>query len=545
MTSVTYPSVYNHSGTFTTSFDTMSRPSSMTDGVGVFTISNVSYGPANELLSIGYSQCAGCSPYIEGRTYNSRLQLTAIGSLQYIYPAGPNNNGKASEQKVTGGEDVVYAYDALNRLISAQTTSNSSTTWGQSFVYDGFGNLYQKNPINAPALSVGVNSATNQLSVSGVGYDANGNTLGPYPMSQTYDVENRVSSAGQYNIPQVLYAYDGGNRRVWKGTYNSSGVMQTQEAYFYAPNGQKLGTYALVLTNPPGYSNYATATDLNVFFGGKRVGHGVNNAGTVVLTATSQDRVGSYGSYYPYGEDKGTPLTNDQMKFATYTRDSATGLDYAMNRYYSSAWGRFGSPDPYMNSGGPGLPQSWNRYAYVIGDPMNLNDPQGTTFCFVDPSTGAVVSCYDSVDVNAGLDGGYWGGSGSNSGSKNIPTDPLGLNVRQAWNLAYAYKSLVGNGTLNSCQALADFAQDASDQSASQQQFVNAFGAFVDKSFGTAVSGLSTSPVGVFLYAGGDNGFTSVYQNTAPDNNPGPCSCLLYTSPSPRDGLLSRMPSSA
>ena len=24
-----------------------------------------------------------------------------------------------------------------------------------------------------------------------------------------------------------------------------------------------------------------------------------------------------------------------------------------------------------------------------------------------------------------------------------------------------------------------------------------------------------------------------------------PCSCLLYTSPSPRDGLLSRMPSSA
>ena len=28
-------------------------------------------------------------------------------------------------------------------------------------------------------------------------------------------------------------------------------------------------------------------------------------------------------------------------------------------------------------------------------------------------------------------------------------------------------------------------------------------------------------------------------------DHPGACPCLLYTSPSPRDGLLSRMPSSA
>jgi hypothetical protein len=97
-------------------------------------------------------------------------------------------------------------------------------------------------------------------------------------------------------------------------------------------NGQRLGTYSLVLSNPPPYSNNAAATDLNLFFGGKRVGPGVNISGTVVLTSTSQDRVGSFGTYFPYGEDKGILLWNDEMKFATYTRDSATGLDYAMNR---------------------------------------------------------------------------------------------------------------------------------------------------------------------------------------------------------------------
>jgi len=97
----------------------------------------------------------------------------------------------------------------------------------------------------------------------------------------------------------------------------------------------------------------------------------------------TQDRVGSFGSYYPYGEDKGTPLLpNDQWKFATYTRDSATGLDYAMNRYYSSAWGRFTSPDPYQASGGPSDPQGLNRYSYTRGDPVNRHDPLGLLdFC--------------------------------------------------------------------------------------------------------------------------------------------------------------------
>jgi hypothetical protein len=35
------------------------------------------------------------------------------------------------------------------------------------------------------------------------------------------------------------------------------------------------------------------------------------------------------------------------------------------------------TPDPYMASGGPSDPQSWNRYAYTRGDPVNRLDPRG------------------------------------------------------------------------------------------------------------------------------------------------------------------------
>ena len=84
------------------------------------------------------------------------------------------NNGKlASQTDNVSGEQVVYAYDALNRLASATATSGS---WGQSYSYDGFGNLTAQNVTagSAPAYSAIPDPTTNHVG----SVDANGNTLG-------------------------------------------------------------------------------------------------------------------------------------------------------------------------------------------------------------------------------------------------------------------------------------------------------------------------------------------------------------------------------
>jgi RHS repeat-associated protein len=379
MTSVTYPTVSNHSAQFTYLFDASARLSSMHDGNNVYDVYGVSYGPSNELLGITLYGSA------ETRTYNSRLQLTAITdpafSVQYAYPATANI-GKVSTLTDVTGEQVAYQYDSLQRLISAATTPASdnqypSLAWGQGFVYDGFGNLTQKTALkgSVPTLSITVDQTTNRLAGT---YDQNGNLTNDGTNSYGYDIENRMVSVNT----GTFYAYDPNNRRVFKQT--SSGA---QEVYFFGPDGKKLGTYLPTFTGTPSWY----ATDVSVYFGGRRAGRGTIVGGGLAFSSSVVDRSqsvrnagtsGASSSFYPYGEDKGTSAPNDQTKFSTYTRDSASGLDYAMDRYYNSTWGRFTSPDLSAVGSGGSLqsPTGFNLYAYVGGDPVNRVDPGGQDF---------------------------------------------------------------------------------------------------------------------------------------------------------------------
>jgi RHS repeat-associated protein len=187
--------------------------------------------------------------------------------------------------------------------------------------------------------------------------DANGNLYQNGGVA--YDVENRVAEANG-----VKYAYSPDNMRIWRGSFS------IDELTVYSM-GQKLGAYNLSVNNG---ALVATCTGYYEYFGGKMI----KNSGGYI----NQDRLGSRGKYFPYGQDRGSNPSNGSEKFATYTRDAETGLDYAQNRYHSSGDGRFLSPDPYQASAGPEDPGSWNRYSYVGGDPINYYDPSGLAkFC--------------------------------------------------------------------------------------------------------------------------------------------------------------------
>lgn len=102
-----------------------------------------------------------------------------------------------------------------------------------------------------------------------------------------------------------------------------------------------------------------------------------------------QDRLGSIGKYYPFGVERPSATQNGKEKFTGYLRDAETGLDYADQRFHMPGLGRFLTTDPLSSSAQLNDPGTWNRYAYVGGDPINRTDPTGQDWC------DGYGTCYD------------------------------------------------------------------------------------------------------------------------------------------------------
>ncbi|MCZ2149713.1 MAG: hypothetical protein LC126_18290, partial [Bryobacterales bacterium] len=340
MTSVMQPGYYtpgqywNNGAAYTLGYDTMGRLNTLTQTApsSQAVISGITYGGGNQITQVSYG-----TGQAQTRTYNERLQMTrmtvaGVMDLEYVYSGSANNGQITSMKNYISGEEVIYQYDTLKRLTSAATTA-VGPQWGQSFGYDGFGNLLSKSVVkgSAPVMSIAVDGATNR--VVGWGYDANGNVTympGSFT-SMGYDVENRLVAASLWSGGGEQYGYGPDNKRVWR--VKATGGT---EVYFYGVNGERQGTYSWgVIDNNTGDIGFFLVGLESVVPKGLQVNR--DRLGSVMVSGTTR--------YYPYGEE--APVTGEERdKYGTYRRDGNTGLDYAEQRYYSSGVGRFLTADP-------------------------------------------------------------------------------------------------------------------------------------------------------------------------------------------------------
>jgi RHS repeat-associated protein len=289
--------------------------------------------------------------------------VATILSTDYNFGLGTNDNGNV--QSITNCRNTNrsqnFAYDNLNRIWQSYSTGPS---WGEDFVIDPWGNLTNRNPHAGKTSYEPLNAspATNNK-LTGFGYDAAGNLTQNGTATYTYDAENRLVTAGG-----VTYTYDGDGARVKK----SSGTL-----YW--------GSGPLAESDLSGTS---TSWKEYVFFGGNRIARrdasnssvhyffddhlGSTSVGTNSTGATLEEDL----DYYPYG-GIASGASSDHYLFTGKERDSESGLDNFGARYNASTMGRFMTPDPMLNSGKPWNPQTWNRYAYALNNPLAIIDPTG------------------------------------------------------------------------------------------------------------------------------------------------------------------------
>jgi RHS repeat-associated protein len=112
--------------------------------------------------------------------------------------------------------------------------------------------------------------------------------------------------------------------------------------------------------------------------------------GSVRLASSAPNRTITFDrAFAPFGEmyntvTGGTPNPD----FAGMTRDAISDEGDTPNREYHQKQGRWISPDPAgLAAADLTNPQSWNRYAYVVNNPLTNIDPDGMDCIYIDPDT--------------------------------------------------------------------------------------------------------------------------------------------------------------
>jgi RHS repeat-associated protein len=241
-------------------------------------------------------------------------------------------------------------------------------------------------------LSLSVNT-NNQVTNTGFSYDAAGDVTNDGVYTCTWNAAQHLKSAAS-----VTYTYDGDLRRVEK----SSGTL-----YWYTPAGVPL---AETDTSGNTLNEY-------VFFGSARVArrdssgnvyyYFEDHLGTATTLSNASGALCYDADFLPFGYENAYVTSCAQnYKFTGLERDGETGLDHTLNRKYDSSLGRWLTPDP--KRGNVASPQSLNRYAYVLNNPLVSTDPLG-----LQCTPGALGYENDCPEPPEPSGGGTAGGGGS------------------------------------------------------------------------------------------------------------------------------------
>lgn len=377
--------------TVTYAYNNTGLPVSAIDsGHGLNFVTSGGYAAPGLLTGMVQGYTSGFTGITSSNQFNNRLQPSAllattppstkVFSLTYGYGTSGYDNGNI--QQITDGvnsaHSATFAYDQLNRL----TTAQAGSTWGDTYVYDPWGNLLQKTQVSGTAqgenLSISVNGNNKVL---GLGYDLAGNvTTDNIPNTYTYDAEGRIATVSGYT-----YTYDGNGLRVKKSS------TSVNRLYWPGTNGQTL--------NESDLSGGSVVR--NVYFNGGLVAR-VDASGNVhypledhlgstrvVLSASGQ--VQDQIDYYPFGTilNYSTQSSGDLYTFTGYESDTESSSYHSWFRNQSPSLGRFLSSDPYDGSYDEANPQSLSRYAYVLNGPLSYVDP-----------LGLVPMCYQVFDID-------------------------------------------------------------------------------------------------------------------------------------------------
>jgi len=295
---------------------------------------------------------------VNGQSDKGTLTWNANSTLQQLAITDAFNT--------SDNQTCTYGYDDLVRIASA----NCGTVQAYTYSYDPFGNI---SMVGNPGYSFQPMYSSTRNQISSVGglsasYDNNGNVLNDRVHTYTWDADGN-----SVTVDSVGATFDALDRMVEQ---NHSGAYTE---IVYTPTSAKLALMSGQTLQKAFVALPGQATAIYTSAGLDHYRHS-DWLGSARLTSTPSRTVTSTVAYAPFGETYAQSGTAD-LSFTGMNQDTtpsgATGDYDFLYREYNTQ-GRWAGPDPAgLAAVDPTNPQSWNRYAYVLNNPLANVDPLG------------------------------------------------------------------------------------------------------------------------------------------------------------------------
>src|ERR1700756_2773239 len=344
-----------------------------------------------------------------------------MAAARHLVPVGQDSASTGSyvydgAANITAIAADTFAYDAEGRLTQATVQGSQ-----QSYTYDAFGNRTgatrsagAANCVGGCEATVTVNHQTNHLAEQT--YDDAGSVASGFGAAYKYDGTGMVTEATVgSDVRQFIYTANDERLAVRRGTSWTWTVRDEGDKVLREFTSLETSPSPLTLTAHTWSKDYIWRNGLllaSVFpttpgsSATTTYHYHLDHLGTPRLVTREGGILVGKHAYYPFGAELDlTPheSATELMKFTGHERDIAAGdnasVDYMHARLYNGNLGRFLSVDSVL--GKPTLPQSWNRYAYVLNNPVTTSDPTGNCgvglewFCI----PGNLILLHDSVQV--------------------------------------------------------------------------------------------------------------------------------------------------
>jgi RHS repeat-associated protein len=332
--------------------------------------------------------------YDDGQAYQSQvggLLVTrgydTLARVNSIATPGVQNStfafdylGNLTTRGDTRGDGLSYSetftYDALNRIVTETCTNAAFCASPHTFAYNDFGSLTSKTGVT------GITLATNSHRLAmangrSYSYDAAGNVTGDGITTvgwTPFNMPDRISKSGA----QLDFRYDAGHARTVEQWSQSSSllVLYVGNQFFEQQINGGVTTAKLYLGSPDGIIGVVTL-DSQGAVANRRYWY-KDHLGSVIAERDSGTAGVTYLAFDEWGSRRGTynPAAESTTRgFTGHEHLDAFTLVHMNGRIYDPAVGRFLSADPQIQD--PFNPQNYNRYAYVLNNPLSLTDPTG------------------------------------------------------------------------------------------------------------------------------------------------------------------------